>query len=340
MMSSIDLEGWLAGQNAALAPTVLAIARGCRRIAEAAGLAGLEPSSDESGETKRLDARADACLDAALAACPQAAGWANGEASRISDLYAETSRHLVLYAPLGGASDFESNLAVGTVFSVLPHPFHGTPPGAAGFLQPGSRQLAAGYAMYGPATLLVLTCAAGVAVFTLDWRDGVWRLSRERPSVPGATREFAINASNQRHWEKPVQRYVAECLAGEHGPRGRDFNMLWLGSPVAAAHRILMRGGVFLHPRDSRSPAQPGRVRLLTEAAPLALLIEQAGGAAVTGAQRLLDVVPDTLGQRVPLILGSKDEVETIVRYHAEPSENVNWQLFRTRSLFVQASSN
>jgi fructose-1,6-bisphosphatase len=334
-----DLEAWLGDQPTALAATLLAIARGCRRIAELAGLVGLDPAdADEAHAARRLVTEAERALAAPLAACPHVAGWANQEASRASSDHAEQGRHLVLYAPLGGATDVASNLAVGTVFSVLPHPFRGTPPGAAGFLQPGRRQLACGYAMYGPATLLVLSCGAGVAVFTLDWRDARWRLSRAAVSLPRTTRDFAINASNQRFWDKPVQRYVAECLAGSEGPRGRDFNMLWLGSPVAATHRILTRGGVFLHPREARGAHSAGRVRLLTEAAPLAYLIEQAGGAAVTGTQAVLDVVPDTLAQRVPLILGARDEVELIVRYHADPSENVGWQLFRTRSLFVQAS--
>jgi fructose-1,6-bisphosphatase len=155
-------------------------------------------------------------------------------------------------------------------------------------------------------------------------------------SVPRASSDFAIDCSNQRHWEKPVQRYVAECIAGSDGPRARDFDMRWGASKVGELHRILARGGVFLYPRDLRVPREPGRPRLVHEAAPMAYLVEQAGGKAVTGTQALLDIVPDVLHQRVPVILGSADEVERIVRYHAEPSENVSWQLFRTRSLFIQ----
>ena len=333
MTAPTDLQGWLAGQPEALAAALSCLAGACARIAEAADRGPAAP-----GEAS-LQAQADAELAAALAACPHVAGWA-GEAEEpcASREHAASGRYLVLVAPLGGAVDASSNLAVGTLFSLLPHPFLGTPPGAAGFLQPGRKQAAAGYAMYGPATLLVLCCGDGVALFRLERGTGRWTLLRERLEVPAATREFAINASNQRFWEKPVQRYVAECLAGEDGPRGRDFNMYWLGSPVAATHRLLMRGGVCLHPRDTRLPRRAGRLRLMSEAAPLAFLVEQAGGAAVTGTQAVLDVVPDTLQQQVPLILGSRDEVELIVRYHADPSENVNWQLFRTRSLFVQAS--
>ena len=166
-------------------------------------------------------------------------------------------------------------------------------------------------------------------------RPPAWRLTRATIVLPEDAREFAINASNQRFWEKPVQRYVAECLAGEVGPRASDFNMRWVASLVAEVHRIFSRGGVFLYPRDAKEPKKPGRLRLLYEAAPMAFLVEQAGGAAVTGTQPLLDIVPDTLHQKVPVILGSKHEVERIVRYHADPQENTHWPLFKERSLFV-----
>jgi len=234
-------------------------------------------------------------------------------------------------------------MACGTIFSVLPHLFRGTPASAAAFMQPGRRQVAAGYAMYGPATVLVLSLGQGVQMFTLDPQvdvpGGRWLLSREDVQVPQATSEIAINVSNQRLWEKPVQRYVAECLAGESGPRGRDFDMRWLASLAAEVHRILNRGGLFMDPRDNREPFKPGRLQLMYEASPMAWLIEQAGGASSTGTAPLLEFVPDALHQQVPVILGSRDEVQRIVAYHEDPSENVSRQLFKTRSLFIQPNA-
>ena len=344
-MNATPLTDWLASKPAALAATVVSLATACARISEAAALgplAGVDGSTTHSnshGEVqKKLDVMADRCIAEALRACPHVAGWASEEHddASVSDDHAETGRYLVIFDPLDGSSNIDANISVGTIFSILAHPFHGTTPGAAGFMQPGRKQVAAGYAIYGPSTVLVLSCGDGVSMFTLDRRDGTWRLARERVQLPRQTTEFAINTSNQRHWEKPVQRYVGECVAGEDGPRSINFNMRWVASMVAEVHRILTRGGVFLYPRDNRLPRKPGRLRLMYEAAPMAYLIEQAGGGAVTGTTRLLDVVPDTLHQTVPVILGSIDEIERIVRYHADPNENVNLQLFKTRSLFVQ----
>ena len=344
-MTTIDLPGWLAQQSSMLAEPLLAIADACADIAAAtrqgmlAGLHGPADSRNTNGEAQqKLDLFADARLAEALARCPSVAGWASEEQAEpvVSPEHGEHGQFLAVFDPLDGSSNIETNLSVGTIFSLLPHPLRGAAPGEAAFLQPGRRQLAAGYAMYGPATVLVLSIGRGVQMFTLDPASGRWLLVRDAVSVPAATAEFAINSSNQRHWDKPVQRYVAECIAGAAGPRTRDFNMRWLACMVAEVHRILTRGGVFLYPRDARVPLKPGRLRLLYEAAPMALLMEQAGAGAVTGTQALLDIVPDVLHQRVPVILGSRDEVDRIVRYHAEPSENVSWQLFRTRSLFVQ----
>ena len=344
-MTTIDLQGWLAQQSSMLAEPLLAIAEACADIAAAtrlgmlAGLHGAADSRNSHGEAQqKLDLFADARLAEALARCPSVAGWASEEQAQpvVSPEHGEHGQLLAVFDPLDGSSNIETNLSVGTIFSLLPHPLRGAVPGEAAFLQPGRRQLAAGYVMYGPATVLVLSIGRGVQMFTLDPASGRWLLVRDAVSVPAATAEFAINSSNQRHWEKPVQRYVAECIAGAAGPRTRDFNMRWLACMVAEVHRILTRGGVFLYPRDARVPLKPGRLRLLYEAAPMALLMEQAGAGAVTGTQALLDIVPDVLHQRVPVILGSRDEVDRIVRYHAEPSENVSWQLFRTRSLFVQ----
>lgn len=339
-----DLKQWLLTQPAAPVEALEAIAAACVRMSEAIGLGaiaqlhGAAGAQNTHGESQqKLDVFCDTCMGEALAACSSVAGWASEEQEEPSfSNQHDTGRYLVVFDPLDGSSNIEANISVGTIFSVLPHPFHGTSPGAAGFLQPGNRQLAAGYVLYGPATVLVLTCGDGVSMFTLDRRSGSWTLTRERVEVPRQTTEFAINSSNQRFWEKPVQRYVAECLTGEEGPRGRNFNMRWVASMVAEVHRIMTRGGVFLYPRDSRQPLRPGRLRLLYEASPMSMLIRQAGGLAVTGTQDLLAVAPDTLHEKVPVILGSADEVERIAQYHAEPSENVTLPLFKTRSLFVQ----
>ena len=207
-------------------------------------------------------------------------------------------------------------------------------------LQPGTRQLAAGYAIYGPATQVVITVGRGVHGFTLDRELGELVLTHRDLRIPEATSEFAINTSNERFWEPPVQRYVEECKAGRTGPRGRDFNMRWIASMVAEVHRILVRGGVFMYPRDTRDPEKPGRLRLMYEASPISFLVEQAGGAASTGRQRLMDLLPHQLHQRVPVILGSKNEVERIVRYHWEHDKGIDRRysspLFNERSLFVQ----
>ena len=344
-MNHITLEQWLAGQNPALATTLGAIMQSCARISDAVALGALvdlhgsADASNTHGEVqKKLDLFADDCLAEAMAACDHVAAWASEEHddATISKDHGNQGEYLVLFDPLDGSSNIEANISVGTIFSVLAHPYRGTTPGDAGFLQPGRKQVAAGYVVYGPSTVLMLSCGQGVSAFTLDHRDGQWRQTRENVLISPQTREFAINSSNQRFWEKPVQRYVAECLAGEAGPRARDFNMRWVASMVAEVHRIFSRGGVFLYPRDTKEPRKAGRLRLMYEAAPMAFLIEQAGGAAVTGTQSLLDIIPDTLHQKVPVILGSREEVELIVRYHADPNENVSSQLFKTRSLFVQ----
>ncbi len=311
----------------------------------ARGEEGTVATNSQGEQQTTLDVLADACLSRRLAACPQVAGWASEEqpGATVSEEHGSAGAYLVVFDPLDGSSNLEANISVGTIFSVLPHLFRGTPASDAAFMQPGRRQVAAGYAVYGPTTLLVLSCGRGVHMFTLDPDDrsdaGRWLMTREGLQVPAATNEFAINASNQRFWEKPVQRYVAECLAGQNGPRGRDFNMRWVASLAAEVHRIFTRGGVFLYPRDSKEPYKPGRLRLMYEAAPMAFLMEQAGAAASNGCTPLLDLVPDALHQKVPVILGSRDEVERIVGYHADPSENVSWQLFKTRSLFIQPNA-
>jgi fructose-1,6-bisphosphatase len=244
---------------------------------------------------------------------------------------------LLVFDPLDGSSNTDVNVSVGTIFSVLRH--RGGASGDTGdFLLPGHEQVAAGYAIYGPATMLVLTVGKGTHGFTLDREIGNFILTHPVMRIPADTGEFAINTSNVRFWERPVHRYVTECEAGRSGPRERDFNMRWIASMVAEVHRILVRGGVFLYPRDTKDPARPGRLRLLYEANPIGLLVEQAGGAASTGRQRLLDVQPASLHQRVPVILGSRNEVQRIERYHVEHDSGTDRPftspLFNERSLF------
>jgi fructose-1,6-bisphosphatase I/sedoheptulose-1,7-bisphosphatase len=248
-------------------------------------------------------------------------------------------KYLLLFDPLDGSSNIDVNVSVGSIFSVLRAPDEAVE-GAletGHFLQPGAQQLAAGYALYGPTTLLILTVGNGVAGFTLDPNLGEFMLTHPELRVPEETQEFAINASNRRFWEAPVQRYVEECQAGREGPRGKDFNMRWIASMVAEAHRILMRGGVFLYPRDSREPKRAGRLRLLYEANPIGFVIEQAGGRASTGRLPVLEVQPQELHQRVGLVFGSRREVERIERYHAEPAADSELPLFHERTLFRAA---
>jgi fructose-1,6-bisphosphatase I len=222
--------------------------------------------------------------------------------------------YLLLFDPLDGSSNIDVNVSIGTIFSVLRCPEGVTEPDDLAFLQPGTKQVAAGFAVYGPATQLVLTLGHGVAVFTLDREQGSFVLTQEDVKIPEETAEFAINMSNQRHWEAPVKRYIDELMAGKTGPRGKDFNMRWIASMVADLFRILTRGGVFMYPVDSKRPA--GRLRLMYEANPMAMIVEQAGGAATNGRQRILDIQPEELHQRVGLVIGSKAEVERVTRYH------------------------
>jgi fructose-1,6-bisphosphatase I / sedoheptulose-1,7-bisphosphatase len=246
-------------------------------------------------------------------------------------------RYLLVFDPLDGSSNTDVNVSVGTIFSVLRHE-HSEAPCAQDYLQPGLKQVAAGYAIYGPATMLVISVGKGTHGFTLDREIGNFILTHPELQIPADTSEFAINTSNARFWEPPVHRYVTECQAGKSGGRGRDFNMRWIASMVAEVHRILMRGGVFMYPKDTKDRSRPGRLRLLYEANPISLLVEQAGGRASTGSQRMMEVRPETLHQRVPLILGSRNEVERIERYHAEWASGADRPfsspLFNERSLF------
>ncbi|RIK94784.1 MAG: class 1 fructose-bisphosphatase [Burkholderiales bacterium] len=302
------------------------IARTCKRIGIAvskgalADCLGEAGSSNVQGESqKKLDVIANEALLEANEWGGNLAAMASEEMDHpypIPNRYPK-GEFLLLYDPLDGSSNIDVNVSVGTIFSVLRLPEGVKDPDETHFLQPGVKQVAAGYAVYGPSTLLVLTVGDGVACFTLDREPGAWMLTADRMRIPESTREFAINASNARHWEPPVKRYIDELLAGKEGPRGVDFNMRWVASMVADVHRIMTRGGIFLYPRDNRDPSKPGKLRLLYEANPMSFLVEQAGGAATNGLQRIMEIAPKKLHERVAVILGSKEEVERVTAYHS-----------------------
>lgn len=304
------------------------VALACKAIANAVnrgdligvlGEAGTAPNVQ--GETqKKLDVIANDLMLRSNEWGGHLAAMASEELDDVSHIPPEYPRgkYLLLFDPLDGSSNIDVNISVGTIFSILRVAHPGETPTVEDFLQPGVKQVAAGYALYGPSTMLVLTTGHGVNGFTLDRDIGEFILTHPGMTVPADTREFAINASNERFWEKPVLRYVEECLAGRAGPRGGDFNMRWIASMVAEVHRILIRGGVFMYPRDTKDPSKPGRLRLMYEANPMAFVVEQAGGIASNGRERLLEIQPTELHQRVAVILGSKNEVQRIVDYHAQ----------------------
>ena len=304
------------------------------------GYLGSLGTENVQGETqKKLDVLSN---EAMIQACEWGGLVAGMASEELDQPYAlpeqfERGPFLLVFDPLDGSSNIDVNVSVGTIFSVLRMSRLGEPRDSD-YLRPGVEQVAAGYAIYGPSTMLVLTVGKGTHGFTLDREIGNFILTHPDLKVPEETSEFAINASNERFWEPPVQRYVAECKAGRTGDRGRDFNMRWIASMVAEVHRILVRGGVFLYPRDTKDPGKPGRLRLMYEANPIAFIIEQAGGAASTGRQRILDVPPESLHQRVPVILGSRSEIERLERYHREYDSGQDKPfvspLFKDRSLY------
>jgi fructose-1,6-bisphosphatase I/sedoheptulose-1,7-bisphosphatase len=305
----------------------------------AGNLGALDTTNVQGEVQKKLDVLTN---EAILHHCEwggQLAGMASEEMDgpyRIPEQYPR-GRYLLVFDPLDGSSNSDVNVSVGTIFSIFARSTAGDAE-LGDYLRPGSEQLAAGYAIYGPSTMMVLTLGAGTHAFTLDRESGNFILTHSDIRIPEDTREFAINTSNARFWEPPVQRYVSECKAGKTGVRGADFNMRWIASMVAEVHRILMRGGIFMYPKDSKDPPMPGRLRLLYEANPMAMLVEQAGGAASTGRGRILDVAPASLHQRVPVILGSKNEVERVERYHRAYDDGsdrpFDSPLFSDRSLY------
>jgi fructose-1,6-bisphosphatase I/sedoheptulose-1,7-bisphosphatase len=309
-------------------------------LGNAGGVAGADSSINVQGETqKKLDVMSNDAFLHITEWGGQLAGMVSEEMEQpyqIPDKFPK-GKYLLVFDPLDGSSNIDVNVSVGSIFSVLRAPDRA--PGAEvaeqDFLQAGSRQVAAGYAIYGPSTMLVLTVGNGVNGFTLDPQLGEFMLTHPHMQIPPDTNEFAINASNSRFWEAPITRYVDECMAGASGARGKDFNMRWIASMVAEAHRILMRGGVFMYPRDGKDSAKPGRLRLLYEANPIGFIMEQAGGKASTGRQSMLQVQPTSLHQRIGLIFGSRNEVERIEHYHNAPqNDDLPNPLFHERSLF------
>ena len=308
---------------------LMQVAGACQAIAAQvdagalAGVLGAAGSENVQGEEqKKLDLIANETFIAHCHWGGQLAAMASEEMETPYPIPAQYPRgdHLLLFDPLDGSSNIDVNVSIGTIFSLLKMPDGRSSVSATeeDFLQPGRRQLAAGYCIYGPQTTLVLTLGHGVSVFTLDRPQGAFILTRDQLRIPRQTAEFAINMSNARHWAAPVRRYIDECLAGSQGPRGKDFNMRWIASMVADVHRILCRGGIFMYPWDQREPERPGKLRLMYEASPMAWLVEQAGGAATNGNQPILDIVPAQLHERVSVILGSRDEVTRVTGYHAQ----------------------
>ena len=335
MSSKISLSRYLVEQQrdkghipADLRLLLEVVARACKSISHAVnkgalgGVLGSAESENVQGEVqKKLDIIANEVLLEANEWGGHLAAMASEE---MDSIYLVPNRYpqgeyLLLFDPLDGSSNIDVNVSIGTIFSVLKKPEGNQGVTEQDFLQPGKQQVAAGYCVYGPQTTLVLTVGDGVAMFTLDREQGSFVLTQENVQVPADTKEFAINMSNMRHWDEPMRRYIDECLQGKEGPRGKDFNMRWIACMVADVHRILTRGGVFMYPWDRREPHKAGKLRLLYEANPMSWLIEQAGGASTNGKQRILDLQPSQLHERVSVMLGSKNEVERVTQYHAQP---------------------
>jgi fructose-1,6-bisphosphatase I len=297
----------------------------CKKIAHAVnkgaliGVLGSAGSENIQGETqKKLDVITNDIFIAENEWGGHLAAMASEEMDEIYPIPAQypKGKYLLTFDPLDGSSNIDVNISVGTIFSILRCPAGVTNPTAADFMQPGTKQVCAGYALYGPSTMLVLTTGKGVNGFTLDNDIGEFMLTHPNMKIPADTQEFAINASNRRFWEEPVQRYVEECVKGKDGGREKNFNMRWVASMVAEVHRILTRGGIFMYPFDTKEVGKAGKLRLMYEANPMSFIVEQAGGVSSTGRERIMELQPTGLHQRVPVILGSKNEVERVVGYH------------------------
>ena len=297
----------------------------CKHIAHAVnkgeliGVLGSAGSENIQGETqKKLDVITNDIFIKATEWGGHLAAMASEEMDEIYPIPKQypKGKYLLTFDPLDGSSNIDVNISVGTIFSIVRCPEGVENPTAADFLQPGAKQVCAGYALYGPSTMLVITTGHGVDGFTLDRDVGEFILTHPQMKIPADTQEFAINMSNRRYWEAPVQRYVEECTKGKDGGREKNFNMRWVASMVAEVHRILTRGGIFMYPFDTKEPGKAGKLRLLYEANPMSFIVEQAGGASSTGRERIMELKPTGLHQRVPVILGSKNEVERVVGYH------------------------
>ena len=335
-MSRITLTQYLVEQqrkkqavSAEVRLLIETVARACKAIGHAVGkgalggvLGSLDSENVQGEVQKKLDVLSNEILLEANEWGGHLAAMASEEMEtihRIPNRYPK-GEYLLLFDPLDGSSNIDVNVSIGTIFSVLHAPTHtvGSDIEETDFLQPGVTQVAAGYAVYGPQSMLVLTVGNGVVGFTLDREMGSWVLTDAQITIPEDTAEFAINMSNMRHWEAPVKRYIDDCLAGKTGPLGKDYNMRWIASMVADVHRILTRGGIFMYPRDQRPSGKNGKLRLMYEANPMSFIVEQAGGAAIDGAGRILDIQPTGLHQRVGVVLGSRNEVERVRQYHLQ----------------------
>ncbi|GEK11858.1 class 1 fructose-bisphosphatase [Pseudoalteromonas peptidolytica] len=280
------------------------------------GVLGSTLDENIQGETqKKLDVLSNQLLKDILLE----SGYVKAIASEEEDFTVAgdpNAKYIVAFDPLDGSSNTDINSLVGTIFSIMEAPEGSDPSDPAIFMQPGHKQVAAGYVLYGPSTMLALSTGKGTRLFTLDKTHGSFLLTQDFAEIPEDTKEFAINASNQRHWTPPMQNYIEDLLAGETGPRGKNFNMRWIAAMVGDVHRVLCRGGLFTYPEDRKDPNKPFKLRLLYEANPMAMLVEQAGGIAHTGRERILDIQPEEIHQRVGVILGSKNEVEACLAYH------------------------
>lgn len=318
------------------------VVRSCKSVAQivSRGALAADIGNPQDAVFKSLDGLANQTF---LQHCEWGGHLSAMSSRRMDDIYPipvenQRGKYLLVFDPLNGSSNIDLNLTVGSIFSVLRCPDSGNEPSVSDFLQPGSTQVAAGYALYSSSTMLVLTVGNGTHGFTLDREIGEFLLTHPNLQIPAETQSFSINASNERFWEPPIRRYVEECLAGKTGVREKDFTMRWAAATVANVHRILMRGGIFMTPRDTRDLNNPDRLSLLHKANPMAMIVEQAGGLASTGYKRICDIVPTSLHQQVPVILGSRDEVERIDRYHVDflngDDKPFKSPLFSTRTLF------
>ncbi len=302
------------------------IALSCKQIARTvnrgamAGILGSAETENIQGETqKELDIITNDIMVDALNWTGRLSGMASEEVDDPIAIPAEypKGKYLALFDPLDGSSNIDINLTVGTIFSIL-EGRDGQDATLEDYLQKGTEQVCAGFVLYGPSTMMILTTGQGVNGFTLDEDIGEFVLTHQDMTIPEDTAEFSINMSNQRFWQEPVQRYIDECLQGVDGTRDKNFNMRWVASMVAEVYRVLTRGGIFMYPFDTRDPSRPGKLRLMYEANPMAFIVEQAGGVCSTGVERMMEVTPTDIHQRVPVILGSKNEVDRVVSYHQD----------------------